>query len=131
MGCNYYFVPKKTKQIKFTPFEQIFYCLDFNPLHIGKSSIGWTFTFQDTPYYHSYQELLSFYENNKDKIKIIDEYNRTIPITKFKKMVDIKSREVTNHTNYIMDSYSKTIPNLRLQCYSDEEGNSFSKNNFS
>lgn len=50
MGCNYYAVLKKP-----TVRE---------PIHIGKSSCGWLFHFQDNEYWHSYPEVKTWLQEN-------------------------------------------------------------------
>ena len=96
MGTNYYFKikEKRRKEIEknLTDLEKRIICLD-SEIHIGKSSAGWTFTFQATPFYKNYKELLNFYENNKNSIEIVDEYSEKTNIEEFKNMVENKKKE--------------------------------------
>ena len=44
-------------------------------LHIGKRSCGWRFLFQSNNYWKNTDELIDFYNKNKNFMYIIDEYN--------------------------------------------------------
>ena len=44
-------------------------------LHIGKRSCGWRFLFQSNNYWKNTDELIDFYNKNKNFMCIIDEYN--------------------------------------------------------
>jgi hypothetical protein len=125
MGCNYYFVPKRKKKVKLTEFESMFYYLSFEPIHIGKSSFDWTFSFQKTSYYSSYKELLEFHDKWKDKIKIIDEYDRRVSIEHFKALVEAKKNEQHSQTLYMINNYSSDTD------YLDCEGYDFNERDFS
>ena len=131
MGTNYYFVPKKNRIEKLnrmlTQTDKLFFFIGYSPIHIGKSSLGWTFTFQATEQYKSYKELLTFYENNKRLIEIHDEYDKKIEIEEFKELVARKRKEPNNHCLYMRKEY----PGEDYGDYLDEEGNSFSKSDFS
>ena len=48
--------------------------IEYPKLHICKISIGWRPLFESTKYYKSMQELKNFYEKNKNRISITDEY---------------------------------------------------------
>ena len=126
MGVNYYFKIKEKRQKEIENFltDLEKKLIGFNTeIHIGKSSAGWTFSFQETPFYKSYKELLKFYEDNKNSIEIVDEYGDKIDIDYFKKLVEDKKKEEFNYTKY--------IGNDEEYVYLDEEGNSFTKNYFS
>ena len=131
MGCNYYFTLKRNKkaelEAKISPVEKMFYSVEENPLHIGKSSLGWTFSFQKTEYYKSYKEILDFYKKHKKEIRIVDEYGKTIPIDEFMELVEYKREEPNNHYYYMRKEY----PGDDYGDYLDEEGNSFSELDFS
>ena len=131
MGTNYYFVPKKNRIEKLnrtlTQTDKLFFFIGYSSMHIGKSSLGWTFTFQETEQYKSYKELLTFYENNKKLIEIHDEYGKKIEIEEFKELVERKRKEPNNHCLYMRKEY----PGEDYGDYLDEEGNSFSKSDFS
>lgn len=131
MGTNYYFAlkPERKKRIRsyMHPIDMIFLGTEFKQLHIGKSSCGWTFSFQATEYYKSYKEILEFYETNKKCIQIQDEYGEKITIEEFKELVESKKSEPNNHYLYMQQEY----PYDDYGDYLDEDGNSFSKLDFS
>ena len=109
------------------PTDQILIDISSVPLHIGKSSCGWTFSFQATEHYKSYKELLEFYENNKKLIEIKDEYGNKVKIEEFKELVERKRKEPNNYYHCMHKEY----PNDDFGDYLDDEGNSFSKLDFS
>lgn len=93
MGTNYYAVKKKP-----TIGE---------PLHIGKSSYGWKFLFQEINKYngfdenleiHTYKQWKDFLENN-DEIVILDEYDEQISAKDFLQMVEEKQK-IENKDNF-------------------------------
>lgn len=53
-------------------------------LHIGKRSGGRKPTFYQTKYWSSVEEILDFYNKNKDKVTIIDEYGTELTINELK-----------------------------------------------
>ena len=90
MGTNYYAVRNRP-----TTDE---------PIHIGKSSMGWKFLFQrqDMPYaeppvvWNSYDEVYAWlYENTvrSDKYVIINEYDEIVSFDDFIKLIELKQRE--------------------------------------
>ena len=87
-------------------------------LHIGKSSWGWTFTFQgfDDPHIRSATDWKREMENGE----IFDEYGEHITIPAFWRMVESKRGEKNNH--------AKQFPGVN---WLDEDGNSFSSGHFS
>lgn len=128
MGTNYYFKIKKkrAKEIEgfLTDIEKKL--INFNGLeisHIGKSSCGWQFTFQATGFYRSYEELINFYEKNKDELDIVDEYGRKISIEKFKDLVESKKDDESQYEIEKDSGYSNI--------YLDKEGYIFSEWYFS
>lgn len=95
MGTNYYAVKKKP-----TIRE---------PLHIGKSSAGWKFLFQEVNKYndfdedleiHTYKQWKDFLENN-DEIVILNEYDEEISVKEFLQLVEKKQK--TNNINNFDD----------------------------
>ena len=94
MGTNYYVVPNRPS------IEE--------PIHIGKSSMGWMFLFQDAnePYrdipiiWHSYWEVedwLYRYTVECEQYVIIDEYDEIISFDDFIKMVEYKQEQFKNN----------------------------------
>ncbi len=91
-------------------------------IHIGKSSMGWTFTFHATDEITSYKQWLEVL-SNKD-VKIFDEYDREVSLKSFKELVESKTNEKYNHAIECADDiYDKS--------YLDEDGHSMSEGEFS
>lgn len=95
-------------------------CGRYDDIHLGKSSMGWQFSFQFNggQYYKNVRQMKEWL---KDKI-IVNEYNEGISQDYFWKMVKEKQKEKLNHAQ----TYSKE--------YSDEfviGGYSFSDGEFS
>lgn len=97
-------------------------CGRFDEKHIGKSSSGWTFSFQGSNKIRSYKDWLEILESGG---KIYDEYYCEVPLDKFKKMIENKKQEKLNHTLFCRQNYSC------LDTWLDDEDNSFSGNEFS
>ncbi len=101
MGTNYYAVKKKP-----TISE---------PLHIGKSSVGWKFLFHEINKYnsfdcdleiHTFEQWKNFLENN-DEIVILNEYDEEISVKEFLNLVKEKQKEKR-------DGYSKNVNGYRF-----------------
>lgn len=104
MSTNYYAVKKKP-----TIRE---------PLHIGKSSVGWKFLFQeinkDNPFdwdleIHTFEQWKEFLENNNE-IVILNEYEEEVSVKDFLDLVEEKQKE--KHDEY--DEYSKNVNGYRF-----------------
>ena len=105
MGTNYYAVPKKPTVA--------------NALHIGKSSCGWKFLFQEVNKYncefdeeleiHTYEQWEKFLKENKD-IVILDEYDKEISVNEFLELVNKKQLE-ENKDDF---AYAKNINGYRF-----------------
>jgi len=127
MGTNYYWHPKPNPcpTCGHDPTE---------PIHIGKSSFGWTFSFHGTtedenryeglPLIRSYKDWLHIFERPG---VIMDEYGDECSIEDFKALVEKKSNAEHNHTKYC----ELTHPSLGIRNWLDEEGHSFSEGEFS
>ena len=89
MGCNYYVVKKKPTIAE--------------PLHIGKSSMGWKFLFHDIDEYnvkiHTYPQwekfLMEHCRPDGDSV-ILNEYDAEINVHEFLEMVAKKQVEDSN-----------------------------------
>ena len=101
MGTNYYAVKKKP-----TIRE---------PLHIGKSSAGWKFLFQEVNKYnsfdsdleiHTFEQWKEFLENNNEII-ILNEYDEEISVKDFLDLVEENQKEK-------YDEYSKNVNGYRF-----------------
>ena len=112
-------------------------------LHIGKSSFGWTFTFQGTETIRSEDDWRR--ELAKPDVIIQDEYDRPVTQEEFWLMVDSKRDSLWNHARDVYDpnsSYTKyeqqshstyRTPVLHdpPREWLDDKGNSFSLGDFS
>ncbi len=94
-------------------------------VHIGKSSAGWLFNFQDQDIvqddvhikWHSYEDVMSFLEEwveNKKIFTIIDEYDREISYPEFKDFVDTKQSDPHNLENPDNFTYSRNVNGYRF-----------------
>lgn len=124
MGTNYYTVKNICECCN--RYDQF--------LHIGKSSSGWTFTFQgykdalsmdysESITILSYKDWLEYLAESKAFIK--DEYGSDVTLEDFKKLVENKRSAKNNHASYCKIHYPTSDDWL------DEEGNSFSAGDFS
>ena len=107
IGTNYYVVPNRPS------VEE--------PIHIGKSSIGWKFNFQshNEPYYeppiiwNTYDQVYEWlYVNTvqSDKFVIMDEYDRIVSFDEFIELVETKQSE-DNEENF---RYSRNVNGYRF-----------------
>lgn len=102
MGTNYYIKTKKCKECGYKP----------EGIHLGKSSGGWTFSFQYNggQYYKNVSEMKEWL---KDK-EIEDEYGTLLTQEEFWKMIkDKQKNENKNHSieykserDFVIDGYS-------------------------
>ena len=112
-------------------------------LHIGKSSFGWTFTFQGTETIRSEADWRA--ELAKPDVIIQDEYDRPVTQEEFWLMVESKRGAEWNHARDVYDpdsAYTKHeqqhYPGFRGHVHPgpdhewlDDKGNSFSLGDFS
>lgn len=128
MGTNYYYRYKNCEC-----------CNRYVELHIGKSSIGWTFSFhairegeiENMPSLkiESYKDWLKLYDDINGEI--YNEYGEIISIKQFKELVKNKMKEKLTHTIYCQNSkntYDKIYANENY--FLDSEGHSFSYGEF-
>ena len=107
MGTNYY---ARTKICKC--------CNRFDEVHIGKSSGGWTFSFQATEQIKSYPQWIAFLK--LDGVEIWNEYNEKVSLKEFMELVEAKRQEENNHAEQYPEG-----------SFLDKDGNSFSEGDFS
>ena len=84
--------------------------------HIGKSSWGWLFNFQDQDEWHSYEQFKNYItnkENMKDKI-IIDEDNEELTPKKMLKIIDDKQKDERNLSNPDNFHYCRNVDGYRF-----------------
>ena len=104
MGMNYYSVKKRTT------------CRE--PIHIGKSSYGWLFNFQDNEYWHTYPQVKQWLKDNTTKedseYVIIDEEDRIVTYEEFIQKVEDKQNDPKNLANPDNFTYAKNIDGYRF-----------------
>jgi hypothetical protein len=138
MGTNYYIQQKTTltEEKVLTKFK-----VALPQIHIGKASGGWSFTFHGVDKYElqdmdveevasieSYKDWLKVLE--VDKYDIINEYGELSSVSDFKELVESKRGAEFNHTTECLKD-SRDSEYAEEHCWLDEEGNSFTKGEFS
>lgn len=115
MGTNYYAVKNRPS------LEE--------PIHIGKSSAGWMFSFQsqndkwhDPPVvwntWPQVRDWLKKYTVDTHEYVIMDEYDEIIPYADFVDLVEAKQKDPFCRDNPDNFSYSRNVDGYR---FSDEE----------
>ena len=108
MGTNYYVVPNRPSVVE--------------PIHIGKSSVGWMFLFHDVDelYYdvpivwHSYEEVKDWLYKYTVEFKsyvIINEYDEIISFDDFIELVEYKQQFKDNPDNF---TYCRNVNGYRF-----------------
>ena len=109
MGTNYYVVPNRPSVAE--------------PIHIGKSSYGWMFLFQeiDSPWYeppvvwHTYEQVIDWlqkYTVDTDEYVILDEYDRIVPLDELVGL--IKSKQEMGADNPDNFTHCKNVNGYRF-----------------
>ena len=110
MGTNYYVVPNRPS------IEE--------PIHIGKSSMGWMFLFQDIhePYkdipvvWHSFEELDKWLRTNVlhpgGEYVIINEYDEIVSYNDFMNMVKYKQEQFKDNPDNF--TYCRNVGGYRF-----------------
>ena len=98
MGTNYYAVKKKPRIVKV-----------YDEIHLGKSSCGWKFVFQEQEQYHNFEEFKDFILNSKEYI-IKDEYGRKIKPQELLDLIEEKQKE-NNPDDF---TYNKNVNGYRF-----------------
>lgn len=99
MGTNYYAKKKKPRIVRI-----------YDEIHLGKSSAGWRFAFQETDEIKSYPQFLKWLEDNKKDYNIVDEYGKKITIEKLVSLIEAKQGN-DNPDNFV---YDKNINGYRF-----------------
>lgn len=110
MGTNYYVVPNRPSIAE--------------PIHIGRSSIGWMFLFHDVcePYrdipiiWHSYWEVKDWlyrYTVETEQYVIIDEYDEIIPFDDFIELVERKQEQFKDNPDNFR--YCRNVDGYRFE----------------
>lgn len=109
MGTNYYVVPNRPS------VEE--------PIHIGKSSMGWLFCFHDYEdkwheppiVWHTYEQVINWLQKNTvetSKYIIMNEYDEIVSLKEFVELVEWKQIEsVDNPDNFI---YCRNVNGYRF-----------------
>lgn len=88
------------------------------PLHIGKSSAGWKFLFQEVNKYnsfdweleiHTFEQWKEFLENNNE-IVILNEYDEEVSVKDFLDLVEKKQKQKCDE----YEEYSKNVNGYRF-----------------
>lgn len=118
MGTNYYVHFEECKCCGATP----------EPIHIGKNSYGWQFSFFCVPgVAESWPEWQMFLEDKN----IVDEYGRDISFLDFKEIVDVNKSQPGNK-NHTTECWLHPEPwEEDDENYLDPSGHSFSRREFS
>lgn len=110
MGTNYYVVPNRPSIAE--------------PIHIGKSSMGWMFLFHDVdePYrdvpivWHSYKEVKDWlykYTVKRDTYVIMNEYDAIIDYNDFIELVEHKQKYYKNNPDNFI--YCRNVNGYRFE----------------
>ncbi len=79
--------------------------IEYPELHICKISMGWKPLFEATKFYSNVKELKEFYDKNKDRIHIEDEYGEEQDIDELFQFIDMKYKDKNSqsHTDAYKD----------------------------
>ncbi len=124
MGCNYYLRKNECTC-----------CKRYDEVHIGKSSHGWTFSFQgyDGKHYkdNGFDKPIKSWKDWKEVLSkeddIYDEYGRKISLEELEGIIEDRKDQPNNHTKYCKDRERAGISYVWL----DDEDNSFRGTEFS
>jgi len=125
MGTNYYLHQNVCEHCKRSD----------EPVHIGKSSGGWSFSFRG---YRSEHDPLGAITSEADWRRVItegdgqilNEYGDRIGVIEFWQMIEAKKIEPNNHTTYCRNDAQHSDHGYRF-CDYDDAGNSFTFSDFS
>lgn len=147
MSTNYYMKPKIIDEIKTDlankknsntlEFEEnilneVINGLDSDVywLHIGKRSGGRKPTFHKTNYWSSVEEIIDYYDKNKEKVSIVDEYDTELSIEELKEnLIDWNKDNKNALTPF--DKESGFNDYWLKNYYKDKDGYIFTTDNFS
>ena len=147
MSTNYYMKPQIMQEIKVNlekknngimlDFEEnilknMIKYLDNenNWLHIGKCSCGWKPTFHKTNYWSSVEEIIDFYEKNKESVSIVDEYDVELSIEELKENLIDWNKDNKNALTPFDKEFSFNEDWLKSY-YKDKDGYIFTTDDFS
>lgn len=116
-------------------------CERYDEIHIGKSSVGWTFSFRgynnecDNFVIKSYKELINVIKNNN--MNIYDEYGHKTSLQEFKDLVESKRKSDNDSYRNSLDKISQensegTLARIVFRdMWLDDKGNNFCRREFS
>lgn len=95
-------------------------------IHIGKRSGGWKPLLRSNEYYDSFKTMESFYNDNKEYLSIVDEYDREYTFDELVEDLILWNKDNKDAKSHIdLDDYYEN------RCYIDEDGNEFIRDEFS
>ena len=108
MGTNYYAVKRKP-------------CLYNREIHIGKSSYGWLFCFQENDEFHTFPQFKKWLENNVDtgEYVLFDEYNQEIKKEELLELIETKQNDENSRNN--PDNFNEYCKNVDGYRFSDSD----------
>lgn len=85
-------------------------------IHIGKSSAGWLFLFEDNNEFHTYPQFKRWLDNNIDtgEYVLFDEYNHRISKEELLKIIDKKQNDPHCRSNPDNFKCNKNIDGYRF-----------------
>lgn len=103
---NYYVKTEKCRECGHKP----------EGIHLGKSSMGWTFSFQYNggKYYKNIEEMKEWLKDEK----IENEIGEIVPHKDFWEMVEIKQKEKLNHADFMKKHYPGSTTDFKIEDYS-------------
>lgn len=147
MSTNYYLKPKIINKIKKDLensvdaenevdnliIEDLFSKLDGDTylLHIGKRSCGNKPTFYKNIYWSSVEEIIDFYDKNKEKVSIIDEYDTELSLDELKDNLINWNKDNKNAKTPFDRDNSGFSEDWLKHYYKDKEGYIFTDYDFS
>lgn len=103
-------------------------------IHIGLRSGGWKFLFQACDEFNSFEEFKNYYNENKNKLMIIDEYDKEYSLDEFIEEVNetYSKKDNISHIEYVKNnSFDYFTFEFRSDYFVDDKGYEFSKRQFS
>ncbi len=107
MGTNYYAVRKKPS-------------LYNREIHIGKSSAGWLFLFQDCDKFHTYPQFKKWLDKEvPNEYVLFNEYNEEITKKELLDIIDTKQKDEHNLSN--PENFEYNVKNIDGYRFSDRD----------
>lgn len=130
MGMNYYLKLKESTFTNRCDPTHVKHILNSSKLHIGKSSGGWKFLFQQNFFGNTLINSVKQFKKiiNDDAWEIYNEDEELINKEDFWKMVEFKqTQQNKSHCEYVYDNY----PHYMATTFIDPEGYDFDSTEFS